>query len=42
MDWFIDDANKAEKYMKKKGISYKKINDGQVYIVDGKKQELLA
>lgn len=41
-EWFIQDAKRTIEYAERHGLSYKKLNDGQVYIIDGDKQELLA
>lgn len=42
MGWFIDDAKEAEKYMISNDKKYKKLEDGQVIIINGAKEEFLA
>ncbi len=35
MDWFVDSAKRAEAYFKLHNQEYKKLNDGQVIIING-------
>lgn len=41
MEWFIDSAHESENGLKALGTPYIKLNDGQVYVVDGEKKEIL-
>lgn len=40
-EWFQEHASGSIKYLEESGIEYKALNDGQVVIVDGDKQETL-
>jgi len=42
MEWFIDDAKEAERYMTEKNIPFKRLEDGQVIVIDGRKVEFLS
>lgn len=41
-DWFGDKAHKMERYFKVHHLPYETLMDGQVYVVDGTKRELLT
>jgi dipeptidase E len=40
-EWFKEQAEESIKHLKKAGVEYEPLNDGQVVIVDGDKQETL-
>lgn len=41
-DWFGEDADRSIEYFKKHNIPYKVLRDGQVFVIDGEKEELLS
>lgn len=41
MEWFKESANQTESYFLNHKVQYKKLNDGQVIVVNGEKMEFL-